>query len=827
MQRRIGAVLWPKLQCLQIYGANTDVGKTIVSTLLCSALSGRKDLKTHYLKPVSTGPLDEADNSHIARFVPNIHSKTLFQFSQPLSPHLALAHDNATLPDSQIQQSVHAEFSAYAQAGPGIALVETAGGVLSPAPSGTSQADLYRPFRLPVLLVGDYRLGGIGTSISAFESLYLRGYDINGVVLLEDDVYKNVDYLREYFEKKKTPTFGIQPPPPRDTTSIEKDAKAMQEYYNDTGSSRPIQDVLETLTTAHENRIEKLHAMPQQAHDAIWYPFTQHQGRTKEDIMVIDSAYNDDFAAVPKAASPSPSRPPKTESNAPLLQPSTDASASWWTQGLGHGNPTLALTAANAAGRYGHVMFASAINEPSLNLAQLLLTHHKNPRLAKVYYTDNGSTGMEVGIKMALRAACVRYGWDHRDGGKSGNREDMGIEVLGLRGSYHGDTMGVMDASEPSVYNDRVEWYKPRGYWFHFPQVKLQRGQWIIDAPPEIASACGLDTAQTFSSLNEIFDLQKRDNSKYIEYITATLTDLVQKQGRRFGALVMEPVILGAGGMLFADPLFQHTLVTLIRSQPTLISPTASTPPTPSTPNSPTQDQTQTAWSGLPILYDEVFTGLYRLGCFNCSSFLQSHPDIIVNAKLLTGGLVPLCTTTASQSIFDAFLSENGDKGKGDALLHGHSYTAHAVGCSVAVESLGGLVGMEGGGAWDGFKGSWARGSAAGTSRSDASSESGLETNLPVWSCWSQDFVKEISHKSSVSHVIALGSVLAIALKDEAGSGYNSNASISLREKLLETKEGWNIHSRVLGNVIYFMAGQRTTREYLWGVEGRIGGCID
>lgn len=60
--QRIGAVLWPKLQCIQIYGANTNVGKTIVSTLLCSALSKKADLKTHYLKPVSTGPLDEADN---------------------------------------------------------------------------------------------------------------------------------------------------------------------------------------------------------------------------------------------------------------------------------------------------------------------------------------------------------------------------------------------------------------------------------------------------------------------------------------------------------------------------------------------------------------------------------------------------------------------------------------------------------------------------------------------------------------------------------------------------------------------------------------------
>jgi dethiobiotin synthetase/adenosylmethionine--8-amino-7-oxononanoate aminotransferase len=222
----------------------------------------------------------------------------------------------------------------------------------------------------------------------------------------------------------------------------------MQSYYDGVSQSSQLNEILSTFSTKHESRLAKLAAMPAEAHSAIWYPFTQHQGRTKNDILVIDSAYGDDFSAVVSKESSAGG------ASTSILEPAMDGSASWWTQGLGHGNPTLSLTAAYAAGRYGHVMFASAINEPSLALAKLLLEEHKNPRLAKVYYTDNGSTGMEVGIKMGLRAACIRYGWDHRN---------ENIEVLGFRGSYHGDTMGVMDASEPSVYNDKVEWYKPRG----------------------------------------------------------------------------------------------------------------------------------------------------------------------------------------------------------------------------------------------------------------------------------------------------------------------------------------------------------------------------
>ena len=108
-----------------------------------------------------------------------------------------------------------------------------------------------------------------------------------------------------------------------------------------------------------------------------------------------------------------------------------------------------------------------------------------------------------------------------------------------------------------------------------------------------------------------------------------------------------------------SDPAFQRKLIEMVRSRPDLVDPSAS-----SARESPD-------WSGMPVVFDEVFTGLYRLGQFNCNKFLNATPDIVVNAKLLTGGLVPLCTTAASQAIFDAFLSDS----KADALLHGHSYT--------------------------------------------------------------------------------------------------------------------------------------------------------
>ena len=92
--RQISSLLWPKLRVLQLYGANTDVGKTIFSTVLCQAFS-RILPAVYYLKPVSTGPSDEADHSHISAFAPRSQAKCLYQFSDPVSPHIAVRTSTA------------------------------------------------------------------------------------------------------------------------------------------------------------------------------------------------------------------------------------------------------------------------------------------------------------------------------------------------------------------------------------------------------------------------------------------------------------------------------------------------------------------------------------------------------------------------------------------------------------------------------------------------------------------------------------------------------------------------------------------------------------
>lgn len=660
----------------------------------------------------------------------------------------------------------------------------------------------------------------------------MRGYDVQAVILFNDSRWGNHEYLKKRLGKLDLSTYALPLPPPR-RDNAHDDEQLMEEYYEKTAESPVVAEVVELVQEKHFSRISKLTSMPAHAESIIWHPFRQYG--LPQTLVTIDSAYGDNFAAYTPIDSPDTQ--PKPISSINTIQPSTtsllsplfDGSASWWTQGLGHGNPNLALTAAHAAGRYGHVMFANAVHEPALDLAYNLLSTLSNPRLSRVFYTDNGSTGMEVAVKMALRASCARYNWSKDDG--SGE-----IGVLGLQGSYHGDTIGVMNCSESSIFNEKVDWHRPWGYWFSPPTLKMVQGKWILDIP-DFEGANGTQQVPDFlyDNLAEIWDfdhpLRRKIAEKYYkDYITTTLKRLVHVEGRRFGALIMEPVLMGAGGMIFVDPLFQRTLIQVVREDPTLISPDAPTAKATNTSDSPTK----TDWAGLPVIADEVFTGLYRLGRASSSSFLNAPsptptsnaiavdlataPDISVHAKLLTGGLLPLAITTASDAIFRTFVSES----KSDALLHGHSYTAHAVGCAVADKSLKTINQMaaagpqeDGSGSWDVYRQLW---------------QPPTSTSLPPppstfpFSFFAPDALTQLSHSPRVASVIALGTVVAIALRDVSGAGYSSNAAVELQKVLLNSldQDGVGVHSRVLGNVLYLMTSLTTERGVVEGLEGRL-----
>lgn len=509
----ITSFLSKNIAAYQVHGANTEVGKTIFSTLLARAAS----CSTLYLKPVSTGPDSEADVHHLLKYAPDSKPQSLIQYSTPVSPHLAVLADKLRAPeDSDIVQAVYNQLKIFESNGKrGLAIVESAGGVLSPGPSGSTQADLYRPLRLPAILVGDSKLGGISSTISAHESLKIRGFDTVMLMVFENPTYQNHEYFRTYFNQK-VQLVAVPAPPQR----CANDQNCMMEYYQDVAQSPTMKHAAEFLQEAHNQRVSKLASLKDRANDIIWYPFSQHSTISPKNITAIDSAFGDFFQVT----------------HGDSLEPQFDASASWWTQGLGHGNPDLAMEAAYAASRYGHVILAGTAHEPALELAKKLLAVTENPRLSRVFYSDNGSTGVEVALKMALKSACARHGWT------TSSSEFQNIGVLGLKKGYHGDTIGTMDCCEGSVYNKQVNWYQERGFWFDYPVLKQVNGKWIVEDG---------DNVQEYELLDEVFDLPNRQN--VLKVYEARILDVLREQlklGKKFGALIIEPVLLGAGGMI-------------------------------------------------------------------------------------------------------------------------------------------------------------------------------------------------------------------------------------------------------------------------------------
>ncbi|KAG8796991.1 hypothetical protein FRC17_007885, partial [Serendipita sp. 399] len=368
-------MLFTHLRVHQIFGANTDVGKTIFATILSLASATRRK-RVFYLKPVSTGAPWDADDTHIKKYRPKgalISTECLVQMDEPVSPHLAALSAKKVVPDHDLLLQVKKhllECSRDRNLSGGIdtLYLETAGGVLSPVPSGTTQADAYRPLRLPVLLVGDSNLGGISTTLSAYESLNSRGYDVNSILIFKNDRYRNHDYLKEWSASRGIKLSTFDPPPPRPPVrNYSRDEMNMKEYYAQASTTTDAISLVNYLDQCHLSRLETLQSLPQRASDTLWYPFSQHKTiSSPKDITVVDSAHGDFFTttSVPSTTKLPPSL---------ISSHKFDGSASWWTQGVGHAHPSLSATVAYTSGRYGHVIFPQTAHEPAVLLAESLL----------------------------------------------------------------------------------------------------------------------------------------------------------------------------------------------------------------------------------------------------------------------------------------------------------------------------------------------------------------------------------------------------------------------------------------------------------------------
>ncbi|OQR95254.1 adenosylmethionine-8-amino-7-oxononanoate aminotransferase [Achlya hypogyna] len=705
---------------VQVFGSNTDVGKTVIAAGLCrAALRSSPEATVGYIKPLQTGGDAMMDAGFLKRHTGDVEdaasrlsSHTLFSWETAVSPHLAASLEGKAVDDamvvnklSQTLRDIQSHHGASA-----LTVVETAGGVCSPSASGKFQCDVYRPLRLPAVLVGDGRLGGISATMSALDSLLLRGYDVTCIVLIEQDNLSNGPAISDRAAELGIPVFALDKLPPQ--------PEPLAKWYQ--RSTDAFDAIYDSIAATHRERLARLQALPAIAKETLWWPFTQH--KSNKGVLVIDSAYGDTFATY------------NATTNA--VEPMYDACASWWTQGVGHGNAKMALALGTAAGRYGHVMFPENAHEPAVVLAEKLLTSVGKGWAGKVFFSDNGSTAVEVGIKMALRKYAV-------DNGLSMSFEGVkNVLVLAQAGCYHGDTLGAMDVAEPSVYNaTQHPWYKPKALFVQPPSVHVAaNGQMQIswdDVDPSVVTH--------LPSMADVFDISRDASSltqQYTAYIENKLASI--PADTVVGALVLEPVLIGAGGMVFVDPLFQRTMVRVCKRHK------------------------------IPVVFDEVFSGFWRLGAECARDLLHINPDIACYAKLLTGGAVPLSTTLATNEVFDAFYCD----AKADALLHGHSFTANPVGCAAAVTALDLYTGLAV--------------PADGATRVQ----------------WDEDEVAALAARPGVARAFQLGTVLVIELKSNS-RGYTDTTGQDVLVRLRAN----GIYARSLGNVLYIMASPLSTPE--------------
>jgi adenosylmethionine-8-amino-7-oxononanoate aminotransferase len=273
-----------------------------------------------------------------------------------------------------------------------------------------------------------------------------------------------------------------------------------------------------------------------------------------------------------------------------------DGVASWWTACHGYNQPHIRHAVAKQLKQMPHVMFGGLTHEPAQTLARRLAELLPSD-LCRVFFSDSGSVAVEVALKMAVQF------WINR--GARGR-----TQFVAFKGGYHGDTTGAMAVSDTED-------------GMHALFAGLLPQHHIVGLPDSDEHAVALDR-------------------------------LLAERGDSIAAIIVEPLVQGAGGMKFHDAKVLKCLRALADKY------------------------------GLLLIFDEVFTGFGRTGTMFACEAAGVAPDIIALSKALTGGTLPLAATVATRKVFDAFWSDDPKK----ALMHGPSYMANALGCAAANASL-------------------------------------------------------------------------------------------------------------------------------------------
>ncbi|QQR79435.1 MAG: adenosylmethionine--8-amino-7-oxononanoate transaminase [Deltaproteobacteria bacterium] len=321
-------------------------------------------------------------------------------------------------------------------------------------------------------------------------------------------------------------------------------------------------------------------------HQHVWHPFTQMKEYLAEDSLVIERAEGNYVI--------------DTEGHRYL-----DAISSLWVNVHGHAKKEINDAIKAQLDKIAHSTLLGSANIPATELAKKLvdLVHEKlkTEKINHVFYSDNGSTAVEVALKIAFEY------WQLKTPKKEYSQKQ---KFVSFRDAYHGDTIGAVSVGHIEMFH---EIYRP----LLFP---------TIQAPSPKDPEC-LDWVK----------------------------NRFKKDAQKIAAVVIEPLVQGAGGMIVQPDGFLKKLKSLCEQYEVL------------------------------FIADEVATGFGRTGTMFACEQEGVVPDLMCLAKGLTGGYLPLAATLATSEIYEAFL---GNYSEYKTFFHGHSYTGNQLGCAAALANL-------------------------------------------------------------------------------------------------------------------------------------------